>query len=493
MEIIFAYLIAALFPLLSLAAIYTLNLYSTSQIEVVFLCLGWGLAAFFIAVQVHRFILGHTQIALLNLSRYVAPLTEETLKAALLIYLVRRPIFNYFVDGAVYGFAIGIGFAVIENFSYIANHEAMALSVAFWRAFSISMVHAVASAVIGIALGLGRFQQGALGRLFFISAGWAAAVLIHGGFNNMVSRVGIVWQAHIYAALAGLVGTVFIAWMIRRGLKEERDWIDEMLGLADQVTRNESRLVLRLAETGSLLAPIVEHFGKRKAAQIGRLLAVQAQLGVLRKTLQKTPNEKMRLDAEGQISILQHEMSILRKRIGIYPMLFLRSVFPEDNFSVWNRLESAVETPAPAAGNGDFSMTDVLQGLSDVQRQVMNAIIRNPKRATANDLKAEIDSRGQTLSESAISAALDGLLAAGKISRVAGIPNAYEVKFKRRAGLNLDDNIWSRLNNFSTEVPSGDSDVWDGLKNLLIEQAQTPKISEGKNLWLNLAQRIPQK
>jgi hypothetical protein len=347
--------------------------------------------------------------------------------------------------------------------------------------------------VIGIALGLGRFQQGALGRLFFISAGWAAAVLIHGGFNNMVSRVGIVWQAHIYAALAGLVGTVFIAWMIRRGLKEERDWIDEMLGLADQVTRNESRLVLRLAETGSLLAPIVEHFGKRKGAQIGRLLAVQAQLGVLRKTLQKMPNEKMRLDAEGQIATLQHEMSILRKRIGIYPMLFLRSVFPEDNFSVWNRLESAVETPAPAAGNGDFSMTDVLQGLSDVQRQVMNAIIRNPKRATANDLKAEIDSRGQTLSESAISAALDGLLAAGKISRVAGIPNAYEVKFKRRAGLNLDDNIWSRLNNFSTEVPSGDSDVWDGLKNLLIEQAQTPKISEGKNLWLNLAQRIPQK
>ena len=58
---------------------------------------------------------------------------------------------------------------------------------------------------------------------------------LHLGFNNLVTRVnsGLLL---IYAATTGITGLIVIAWSIRRGLQEEKAWIEEMLGEADRVT-----------------------------------------------------------------------------------------------------------------------------------------------------------------------------------------------------------------------------------------------------------------
>ena len=49
------------------------------------------------------------------LSRYIAPLTEETGKAALVVTLVATARVGFLVDAAVLGFAVGTGFALFEN------------------------------------------------------------------------------------------------------------------------------------------------------------------------------------------------------------------------------------------------------------------------------------------------------------------------------------------------------------------------------------------
>ena len=292
MELTIAYIIAAAIPLICLWIIYSRNLYSTSQLEIVLMCFGWGLVSYYAAAKLNRFVLDHTYITYETTTRFVAPITEEILKAALLIYLVRRPAFHYFVDGAIYGFAVGIGFAVIENYGYIAASHSSALTVALARALSTNLIHATASAIIGVMLGLSRFQHGLARRLLFLMGGMLIAMTAHSGFNNMVSRYsGERWLILLYAVLFGFSGAAFIIWSIYRGLRDEREWIDEMLGVADQVTRGESKMVMRLAEAGTLLTPIVERFGKQKATEIGRLLAVQAQLGILRKTAQTLPDE----------------------------------------------------------------------------------------------------------------------------------------------------------------------------------------------------------
>lgn len=495
MQLTIAFLIATAIPLLCLGIIYTRNLYSTSQIKSVMLCFGWGLISFLIAAQVNTFIQLEARIDSQILGRYVAPITEEIIKAAFLIYLIRRPSFNYFVDGAIYGFAIGIGFAVIENYRYISNYQIDALTLAFGRTLSTNLIHATGSAIIGVMLGLGRFQKDTLQRVLFFCTGLTIAILTHGGFNNIVSRIGGErWLIYLYAILIGFSGTAFILWLIQLGLKEERGWINEMLGVADQVTQGESRVVLRLAEAGVLLAPIVERFGKQKATQIGRLLAVQAQLGILRKTLQTLPDKKMRQDAEQQISALQKEMALLRNRIGVYPMLYLRSIFPNDNYSVWARLEAAASTSVEESKNNDFNMTDMLQILPDNQRRIMQAILRGRKRTSHQDLQAELTraSHDRPLTKDEVTEAITMLLKTGKITRVENATDLYEVNLRRKAGLTLSDNIWERLSTQSLDVPTSDINVWSDLKNLLVEQSKMQTTGQGKNLWATLARRIPE-
>ena len=54
-------------------------------------------------------------------SRYGAPVTEELLKAAYVVFPIRRRRVGFLVDGAIQGFAVGAGFALVENTSLPAE------------------------------------------------------------------------------------------------------------------------------------------------------------------------------------------------------------------------------------------------------------------------------------------------------------------------------------------------------------------------------------
>jgi RsiW-degrading membrane proteinase PrsW (M82 family) len=495
MQTYIAFLIATAIPLICLGIIYTRNLYSTSQIGIVILSFGWGIISFYLAAQANTLLMIEAHINRQNIIRYVAPITEEFIKAALLVYLVRRRSFHYFVDGAIYGFAIGIGFAVVENFGYITNTASSALSIAAGRTLSTNLVHATASSIIGVTLGLGRFQKDVTRRALFFVSGMLIAIAAHSGFNNMVSRIGGErWLVYTYAITFGFSGAAFILYMIQRGLKEERGWIDEMLGIADQVTQGESRMVLRLAEASVLLTPIVERFGKQKATLIGRLLVVQAQLGILRKTSQLLSDDKTQGDMQKQISALQEEMASLRNRIGVYPMLYLRSIFPSEDASVWTRLESATVKPVEeeVVESKEFSLADMLQELPIHQRQIMQAMLRGRKQIAYDDLQIELmrPSREHPLTEDEFVKSFDDLLRSRKLLRVENT-ELYEANIKRKAGLTLSDNLWDRLSALSHETSASNVNIWNDLKDLLVEQSKT-QTKPGVNLWSTLAKRIPE-
>src|SRR4030042_3804991 len=117
---IIALALATFIPIIVLFVIRALDLYQTGEFRSVLLCFAWGLVAYGLAFFFNTAVMSSGAITSWNtLVRYIAPVSEEILKALVLFYLVRRPKFTYFVDGAIYGFAVGIGFAVIENFQYI--------------------------------------------------------------------------------------------------------------------------------------------------------------------------------------------------------------------------------------------------------------------------------------------------------------------------------------------------------------------------------------
>jgi RsiW-degrading membrane proteinase PrsW (M82 family) len=124
----------------------------------------------------------------------IAPLVEEWTKGWGVMAIrnrIREP-----EDGLIYGAAAGLGFAAMENVFY--NSSALLsgfdvfLSTAVARAFTSTLLHASASAVLGYGIAR-RYLYGARG----IRASWLpyylAAVLLHALFNGF-AVAGEVWD-----------------------------------------------------------------------------------------------------------------------------------------------------------------------------------------------------------------------------------------------------------------------------------------------------------
>ncbi len=342
-----ALLIAFSIPLLFLAIVYKLDLYKTGNYRNIAISLAGGIAAYWLAYLVNPWMRDQGLVTRDIMVRFSAPVLEEIFKGLILLYLIRRPSFTYFVDGAIYGFAAGIGFAIFENFEYISGSPETALSLAIARVLSTNLVHATGSGLIGIALGMARFDRSHR-RAAVLVIGAGLAMILHMGFNNIVNSHSDLIL--VYAIVVGFGGAIVIGTAMRYGLKEEKTWIMEKLGEADRVTVQEKSAVEGLDKLNKMLAPLAERFGPEKANQVKDFLTIQARLGILRKTVEKLNDEKMRRAVEVQIEDLSAQMNQVRREVGSYCMLYLRNTFLEETGTLYKRLETIMQERASAGG-----------------------------------------------------------------------------------------------------------------------------------------------
>jgi protease PrsW len=353
---IVAFAIATIIPLVFLYVIYTLDLYKTGTFRYVLMCFVWGVICVVLAGWINTNIFYNRGLASREaIIILIAPIIEEILKASILIYLVRRPNFTYFVDGAIYGFAVGIGFAVAENFYYLSFYPDTGLGVAIGRVLSTNLMHATTTALVGVALGLARYKR-SLGHFMILIIGLIIAISFHSIFNYLSTQASQ-GMSLIYATVLGFAGAGLIIFVIFRGLAEEKKWIEEKLGEADRVTAKEASNVQQLSNVDELLAPIANKFGAEKAEQIEKFMIIQARLGILRKTLDKLNDDKMRAGVERQMEDLRAQMDSTRREVGSYAMLYLRYTVPPDKSPLWGILENRIQekiAARPATGGADL-------------------------------------------------------------------------------------------------------------------------------------------
>lgn len=349
-----AALVAVAVPLAFLALVRWLDLYASGSLRGVLVCFGWGLVAFWLALQINSYVAGIVGFTLTV--TVFAPVIEEICKSLILVYYVRRSDFTYFVDGAIYGFAAGTCFAVLENLFYLSGTEAEAgLAMGIGRAFSTALMHGSATALVGISLGRLRFGKGP-SRFVSLLLGWAAAMALHLTFNNVVNR-GAGPLTLLLAIVLGLGGVGLVATFIFWGLAEERRWLRETLGLKVGVSAGESAVVQKLDDLDALLAPVGEHFGADKRKQVEEFIKLQAQLGLKRKVQEMTRDPKVCAELDGQVIAMRKEIDTVRRGLGVYCMSYVRSILPPETEPMWARLGQALET-RPAAGPSLWSALD---------------------------------------------------------------------------------------------------------------------------------------
>ncbi len=116
-------------------------------------------------------------------ARSGAPLIEEFAKALYLIWLLRRNRVGFMVDTAISGFAVGAGFAVLENLTYIPDLSTAGLLTSAIRGLGTAMMHGGTTAIFGIvSVNLSEIRASRSWLLFL--PGLAIAVFIHELYNQ---------------------------------------------------------------------------------------------------------------------------------------------------------------------------------------------------------------------------------------------------------------------------------------------------------------------
>jgi RsiW-degrading membrane proteinase PrsW (M82 family) len=356
LQIALASVFAVAIPAVFLLIIYTLDLYASRTFRLVMVCFAWGgIGGIGLAYVFNTYV----AVPLIRnqgwdgtlLYVVFAPIAEEFFKSLVLFYVARRSEFTYFVDGAIYGFASGIGFSIAENFFYIFYFPTAGIALPLVRSFSVCLMHGAASGLVGAAVGRFRFQKRS-GRGLAMLGGWGAAILLHAFFNSVAKTY---WLSDLLGEGAvvpvqvgiGLAGVGLIALFITLGLREQRQWFAETLDRKMGVSGAEVRAAQAYSTIDEILEPIVEQFPDQ-AEQVSALLLCQAKMGIKRKVQQRLDDPALERQIEREIADLQAEMEGLRKEIGPYVMTFVRAVFPEGMLDVWARLEAVAISAGPA-------------------------------------------------------------------------------------------------------------------------------------------------
>jgi RsiW-degrading membrane proteinase PrsW (M82 family)/cell division protein ZapA (FtsZ GTPase activity inhibitor) len=353
----YSVLIASVIPLAFLLVVKWLNFFETHRFRLILLALVWGAFAVELSYQVShpmRLVLGAQFTA-----THTAPIVEEVFKSLILLYLVRRADTTFFVDGAVYGFAAGIGFAIAENMLYLSRLDAdTSVVVATSRAFLASMGHGSLTAIVGMALA--GFPLGPINHpILRWIVGLVVASAIHLFFNNTAFHQ----FAHVHTGLLVLAGInfslfFFVCLLVVWGLRRERLKFRKSLGMKAGGSSSEARLVRHADDLDELLDPVAERFGEAKREQVANALLLAAQLAMKQDQIRKTRDPEIRTELAPQITQLKQEVKQARHDVGIYIMSYVRSIMPKATWSMWARLGQSLAKRPPTGG----SLWEMLQG-----------------------------------------------------------------------------------------------------------------------------------
>ena len=171
------------------------------------------------AMYINGWLLGVFDMPLKPYSRYVSPIVEESLKALVIIYLFRSSRVGFLVDSAIMGFAVGAGFALVENFQYLQMYSTASFAVWIVRGFGTAIMHGGVVAIFAIMSQTLTERQMKINAVYYLP-GLAVAIFLHSIFNHF-----------LVAPVLQTIGTLFILppllqLVFQRSSKALHDWLE---------------------------------------------------------------------------------------------------------------------------------------------------------------------------------------------------------------------------------------------------------------------------
>lgn len=299
-----------LLPVLAfLAALLWLDSYKLVGLRRVLAVIGAGALAAGAAWVINVGLLGVLPLGLGTYSRFVSPLVEEALKAAVIVWLLRRHAIGFPVDATIFGFAVGTGFAMIENLYYLGMLADAHVSVWVIRGFGTAVMHGGATAIFALLAHTLAEQHQARGARELLP-GFLAAALVHALYNQFLF-------APIYSTLGILLLMPPLVYLVfshsertlQRWLAVDFDADTQLLELLNSGALADSKL-------GHYLDTVRERFGGEVVADMLCYLRLHVELSMRASAMLMMRESGFEPGVDPEVRAMVEELKYLEKRIG---------------------------------------------------------------------------------------------------------------------------------------------------------------------------------
>jgi len=343
-------IVATAVPLALLCLIVVLGRNARRLAPLIIAALLWGFAVTWPLVTVNsRWVqaLGVTSLIVLG-----APILEEIGKALALPFVEISHRCSWFVDGAVLGLAAGTGFAIRENWVYLQGAGAEdGLGLAIARVSSANLMHAGCTAIVGAAI-IATAGRRWFTRIPFTLGALLVAMTLHSTFNRLTQHDGV---SALVVTLVGVVVFAIAAALVALGIPLSARWVRD--DLAQQgASASEQAALGGGGNVDALLDQFEGRYGAEAAAKAEQLIKIQRTLAI--------SHHSGRADV-AELAALELRVNDLRRDIGLFAMMWLRSHLPVDDMSggMWSHLDEGISAVPAGAPLTDDSAAPAASGL----------------------------------------------------------------------------------------------------------------------------------
>jgi protease PrsW len=292
--------------------------------------IGWGAAAALIALPITHGVDAALHLSRSSLVRYVGPVIEETLKLLLIALLLRRKRIGFPVDAAVLGFAIGTGFALVENTVYLRALANSGLTLWFVRGLGTAILHGGTSSIAAM---VAKMQMDrAPGRLLrALASGWIAAVVLHSAYNHLLL------PPVASTLLLLVVFPLLILAVFQRSEAATREWVGAGLDLDVELLDLIGSEHFRTTRFGTFLEQLRDRFPAAVVLDMFCMLRLELELSVQAKALLLAREAGLKMAPHPDVAAGLAELQHLRSSIGPTGMLALTPMHVTSDRDEWHR------------------------------------------------------------------------------------------------------------------------------------------------------------
>jgi len=311
-----------------LGALIWLDSYKLIRVRNVILTIAGGSVAAIAAFLCNSILVDNVAMGFTTFARYVSPLVEESVKILHLIVLFRTRRIGFMVDAAIYGFAIGAGFAFIENIYYLQSIDDPNLLLWVIRGLGTAMMHGGTTAIYGIVTKYFIDRHARSPVLMYIP-GLLFAVAIHSLYNHFL-------LPPIISALGIMIFLPMILMAIfKKSEQLTRAWLgvglDADIELMERITAGQ----FSDSNIGKYLHTLTSRFPPEVIVDMLCLLRLQTELSMRAKGVLMMREAGFREEPSEEIREKFSELKFLEKSIGATGKIAIAPILHTTSQDLW--------------------------------------------------------------------------------------------------------------------------------------------------------------